>query len=83
MLECEAGSYKLDVVWDSGHAHGICQINDRFHKDIPEDYETNRVVAVEYCYQKRKNHTKFYWPNRMIKWKKCYEYVKDRFTFVE
>ena len=83
MLECEAGSYKLDVVWDSGHAHGICQINDRFHKDIPADYTTNWVVAVEYCYQKWKKGTVYYWPQRMIKGKRCYEYVKDRFTFIE
>jgi hypothetical protein len=81
VLECENGSYRLDSVGDSGHAHGLCQMNDRYHKDIPEDYTTNRVVAVEYCYQKRSTHTVFYWPDRMIKGMKCKDYVKDRFIF--
>lgn len=54
VLECENGSYRLDSVGDSGHAHGLCQMNDRYHKDIPADYTTNWVVAVEYCYKKRR-----------------------------
>ena len=54
VLECENGSYRLDSVGDSGHAHGLCQMTDRYHKAIPADYTTHRVVAVEYCYQKRK-----------------------------
>ena len=83
VLECENGTYKLNSVWDSWHAHGLCQINDRFHHDIPSDYETNWVVAVEYCYRKWKAWTVFYWPSRIIKWKKCYNYVKNRFTYIE
>ena len=83
MLECENGTYRLDSIGDNGHAHGLCQMNDRFHKDIPTEYSTNWVVAVEYCYQKWKQHVAFYWPSRIIKGKKCYEYVKDRFTFIE
>ena len=82
VLECEA-SYGLDQLGDGWHAHWICQINDRFHKDIPAEYTTNWVVAVEYCYQKWKSWVPFYWPSRMIKGQKCYEYVKDRFTYVE
>lgn len=82
VLECEA-SYWLTQLGDGWHAHGICQINDRFHKDIPAEYYTNRVVAVEYCYQKRKSWVPFYWPSRIIKGQKCYEYVKPRFTFTE
>ena len=83
MLECENGSYKLDAVGDQGHAFGLCQANDRYQKDIPSDYTTNRVVAVEYCYQKWSKGTVFYWPNRIIKGKRCYEYIKDRYTFTE
>ena len=82
VLECEA-SYGLDQLGDGWHAHWICQINDRFHKDIPAEYTTNWVVAVEYCYQKWKSWVPFYWPSRMIKGQKCYEYVKDRFTYIE
>lgn len=79
VLECENGSYRLDSVGDSGHAHGLCQMNDRYHKDIPEDYTTNRVVAVEYCYSKWKQGTKYYGPERIIKWQRCSDYVKNRF----
>ena len=81
VLECENGSYQLDSVWDHGHARGLCQMNDRWHKDIPADYTTNRVVAVEYCYRKWKNGTKFYWPSRIIKGQRCSNYVKNRFIF--
>lgn len=83
VLECENGSYKLDSIGDNGHAFWLCQANDIYQKDIPADYTTNWVVAVEYCYQKWKWGTRFYGPNRMIKWQKCYEYVKDRFTYIE
>lgn len=83
VLECENWTYQLDSLWDGWHAHGACQINDRFHKDIPSDYTTNWVVAVEYCYQKWKAWTPFYWPWRMIKWVRCSEYVRSRFTFTE
>lgn len=82
VLECEA-SYGLNQLWDNWHAHGICQVNDLYHKDIPAEYTTNWVVAVEYCYQKRSSWTKFYWPSRKIKWMKCSDYVKDRFTYIE
>jgi hypothetical protein len=40
-------------------------------------------VAVEYCYQKWKWGTVFYWPQRLIKWQKCYNYIRNRFTFTE
>lgn len=83
VLECENGRYDLNAKWDSGKSTGLCQVHSSYHKDIPSDYTTNWVVAVEYCYQKWKNHTVFYWPQRMIKGQKCYNYVKDRFTFTE
>lgn len=79
VLECENGSYRLNSVGDWGHAHGLCQMNDRYHKDIPADYETDWKVAVEYCYKKWSSWTVFYWPQRIVKWKKCYKYVADRF----
>ena len=82
VLECENGTYRLNSKWDNGHAWGICQINDRYHKNIPSDYTTNWVVAVEYCYKKWKAWTPFYWPSRVskaTKWMRCSDYVKDRF----
>ena len=83
VLECENGSYDLKAIGDGWHSFSLCQVNDRYHKDIPAEYYTTWQVQVEYCYQKRKSWTVFYWPSRIIKWKKCSEYVKDRFTFIE
>lgn len=85
VLECENWQFKLDAVGDSGHAFWLCQVNNRYHKDIPADYTTNWVVAVEYCYQKFKAWTTFYWPGRIIKGTrtKCYDYIKPRYTFIE
>ena len=83
VIECENGSYDLNAKWDNWHSHWLCQVNDRWHKDIPAEYYTNWVVAVEYCYYKWSTGTKFNGPNRWIKGQRCKDYVKDRFTFIE
>ena len=83
MIECENWNWNINTIWDNGHAYGLCQMNDRYHKDIPAEYFTSWQTQIEYCYQKRSNWTVFYWPDRIIKGKKCYEYVKDRFTYIE
>lgn len=82
MLECENGNRDIHAIGDGWHAYGLCQMNDRFHKDIPSNYFDDWIVQIEYCYQKWKSGTVFYWPSRMIKWKKCYKYVEDRFTIL-
>lgn len=80
VFECENWTYDMKRLGDNNHAHWICQMNDRFHKDIPSDFTTNWVVAVEYCYKKWKAWTPFYWPSRIMKnWQKCSDYVKSRF----
>ena len=83
VMECENWNWNIWAVWDSWHAFGLCQMNDRYHKDFPMEYKTNGIVQVEYCYQKRKNGTKYYWPDRIIPWtnQRCRNYVKKRFTF--
>ena len=84
VLECENGQYNLFARWDSGNAFWLCQMNRLYHKDIPKEYyEWVWQVQVEYCYQKWKAWTRFYWPTRIIKGQKCYDYVRDRFTFIE
>ena len=82
MIECENGNWDIGAVWDSWHAFWLCQMNDRWHKNFPEDYKTNWIVQVEYCYEKWKWWTKFYWPSRWVKWQRCYNYVKNRFSLV-
>jgi hypothetical protein len=82
MIECENGNWDISAVWDSWHAFWLCQMNDRYHKNFPEDYKTNWIVQVEYCYEKWKWWTKFYWPSRWVKGQRCYNYVKNRFSLV-
>ena len=60
----------------------INEMYTNYHK-LPEDYYTTWQVQVELCYQKWKEWTKFYWPSRIVKGKRCSEYVKDRFTYIE
>ena len=83
LMECENWNWSIYTKWDSGKSTWLCQMHKGYHKDIPAEYYTTWQVQVEYCYQKRKSWTVFYWPSRIIKWKKCSEYVKDRFTFIE
>ena len=84
MIECENGNWNIHAVWDWWDAYWLCQMNKKFHKDIPQAYYDGVwQVQLEYCYQKWKWWTKFYWPSRIVKWMRCSEYVKDRFTFTE
>ena len=87
MIECEnwnrnPNSKVRDRVW---YAYGLCQLNDKYQKAILNntDYKTNRARQVEECYTKYLEWTPFYWRDRIVKWKKCSEFVKDRFTFIE
>jgi hypothetical protein len=82
LIECENWNRNIKAVWDSGKAFWLCQMNTNYHK-LPEDYYTTWQVQVELCYQKWKEWTKFYWPSRIVKGKRCSEYVKDRFTYIE
>lgn len=84
MIECENGNWDLHARGDSGEAYWLCQMNRLYHKDIPQAYyDWVWQVQIEYCYQKWKQGTVFYGPQRIIKGKKCYEFIKDRFTYVE
>ena len=84
MIECENGNWDVKIRWDSGNAYGLCQMNKLYHKDIPQEYfDWVWQVQLEYCYQKWSKWTKFYWPSRMVKWVRCSEYVKKRFTYIE
>ena len=87
LIECENWNRNPNIkvrdrVW---YAYWLCQLNDKYQKDILNntDYKTNRARQVEECYTKYLDWTPFYWRNRIIKGKKCYEYVKDRFTYIE
>ena len=78
LIECENGNRNINAIWDSWKAFWLCQMNTNYHK-LPAEYKTSWVVQIEYCYKKRKSWTKFYWPSRIVKGKKCSSYVSNRF----
>lgn len=77
MIECESW-FNPNAIGDNGHAHGLCQMSDLYHK-IPKEYFEDPYSQLDYCFTKRKSWTRFYWPSRIIKWQKCYNYVSNRF----
>lgn len=82
LIECENGNWNPFAVWDWWHAFWLCQMNDRFH-NIPQEYFDDWWYQIEYCANKMKWGTRFYGPDRIIKWVKCSDYVVYRFTFLE
>ena len=88
LIECENGQRNPDrkVRDKAGYAYWLCQMNAGHHK-IPEEYRKdgkwNWYYQIDYCFAKWKEWTPFYWPSRIIKWKKCANYVSDRFIITE
>ena len=80
LIDCESGT-NPKANWDGWHARWLCQMSDLYHK-IPQQYFDDWRFQVEYCAEKRKWGTKFYWPQRIIKWQQCSKYVLSRFTFL-
>lgn len=78
MIECESW-FNPKARWDSWRAYGLCQLNNRWH-NVSEEYKNSWEIQIDTCYQKWIGWTKFYWPNRIIKWVKCKDYVLDRFV---
>lgn len=82
LIECENGNWNPFAVWDSWKAFGLCQMNSNYHK-IPQEYFDDWGKQIEICAEKRKWWTKFYGPDRLIKWVRCSKFVLDRFIFIE
>ena len=80
LMECENWNRSISTRWDGWDAIWLCQMNIRYHS-LPAEYYTSRQVQVEYCNQKFRWWTRFYWPSRNIKGQRCSEYVKSRFYF--
>ena len=79
LIECENGLRNPKAIWDSGMSFWLCQLNIRRHGEPLEEERNNRAYQLSICYQKWKAGTKFYWPQRKIRGKKCSEVVKERF----
>ena len=79
MIECESW-FNPKARGDSGRAYWLCQMNSRWH-DVSELYMNSWEEQIRVCYNKWSTHTRFYWPDRIINWMKCKEYVRNRFIF--
>ena len=79
MIECENWNRDVHARGDSGEAYWLCQMNRLYHKDIPQAY----YDGVWQVHQKWSKGTRFYWPWRIIKGQKCYNYIRDRFNYIE
>ena len=82
MIECENGSRDPTARGDWGKAYGLCQLNIRRHWEPLEEERNDRTYQLSICYSKRKWGTKFYWPQRKIRGKRCSEVAKKRFYFL-
>ena len=82
LIECENGNRDPKATWDYGKSHWLCMLNTRWHKEplSPDWNDWRNQLSV--CYSKLKWGTKFYWPQRLIWGKKCWEVVKKRFYFL-
>lgn len=82
LIECENGLRNPKAVWDGGMSFWLCQLNIRRHWEPLEEERNDRTYQLSVCYQKRKWGTKFYWPQRLIWGKRCWEIAKKRFYFL-
>lgn len=82
LIECENGLRNPKAVWDGGMSFWLCQLNIRRHGEPLEEERNNWRNQLSTCYSKRKWGTKFYWPQRLIGGRKCWEAVKKRFYFL-
>ena len=83
LIECENGLRNPKAIWDGGLSFGLCQLNIRRHGEPLEEERNDRTYQLSVCYRKWKWGTKFYWPQRLIWGRKCWEVVKKRFTITE
>lgn len=82
LIECENGLRNPKAVWDGGLSFWLCQLNIRRHGEPLEEERNDRTYQISICYQKWRWGTKFYWPQRLIWGKRCWEVAKKRFYFL-
>lgn len=82
LIECENGLRNPKAVWDGGMSFWLCQLNIRRHGEPLEEERNDRPYQLSVCFEKWKSGTKFYWPQRLIWGKRCWEVAKKRFYFM-
>lgn len=83
LIECENGLRNPKAVGDGGMSFWLCQLNIRRHWEPLEEERNERTYQLSACYSKWKSGTKFYWPQRKIGGKRCWEIAKKRFMIAE
>ena len=82
LMECENWTWGLTRRWDHWLAYGLWQVQlYRFKQIDRERFLTDWKYQIEQVRELRKNWVPFYGPTRIIKGKKCYEYVENRFLY--
>lgn len=82
MMDCENGTRDTHRRGDGGKSLGLCQLHGYRHKEVFDpEFKSDWKLQINICYEKWKYGTKFYWPDRLVKWWRCWEVVKDRFLF--
>lgn len=82
LIECENGNRDPKATWDYGKSHWLCMLNTRWHKEPLSPSWNDWRNQISVCFEKWKSWTKFYWPQRLIWGKRCWEAVKKRFYFM-
>lgn len=82
LIECENAERNQErkAEWKE-ESYWFCQINKRWHKEIINNslFWTDWKRQINKCYELMKWWTKFYWRWRTINWKRCDNYVLNRF----
>ena len=80
LIECENWRRDPERV-SKTHDHWLCQLNYKYNKKFINSSEfSDPYRQLDYCYEKYKiNPDLRYWPDRWIDWKKCVDFVDDRF----
>lgn len=91
LIECENGMrdpFRQSGVisnWKREPSYWLCQIHKNHHPEVINDanFWNDWKVQIDYCKKGQDEWRPFYWPTRIVKGKKCYIAVEDRFTFTE
>ena len=91
LIECENATWnpfrQSDVYkdWVREPSFWLCMIHKGFHPEIVNDsrFWEDWKRQIDTCNRLYQGWTRFYGPWRMIKGKRCSDYVKDRFTILQ
>jgi len=88
LIECENGNWNMyqqsTVVrnWRREDSWWFCQIHRPDHKEIVNNdlFWSDWKRQLDRCKELMDKKTPFFWRDRKVKWMRCSDYVKSRFT---